>query len=214
MTAKGSNRTLDPKTQPNIVNPGHATQHRTEAIWKGNRRVTHLGCLTQRHTSVVSEILRVLYKELIRHDFRSGSAWCIAILPLTSRPQEKMLHCKVGRADDGPCLDQRTMESSPKSSKQKRCYCKKGRVVLRPSLVSSPLDLSPRSSEQEENVLQSRTRRSWTPSGQEPAGLESEVVRTGAVSENVFSCFQSRCAANIGPKVEQPRELMTDRGHD
>jgi hypothetical protein len=56
----------------------------------------------------------------------------------------------------------------------------------------------------EEKVLQSRTRRSKTLSRQESAGLESEVVRTGAFSGNVSFCFQARCAATYGPKVEQP----------
>jgi len=70
MTAKGSNRTLDSKTPPKIVNHGYATQHVTEAFW-ANRRVRHVGYLSARHTSVVFEVMRAKTNPA---RFQAGSA--------------------------------------------------------------------------------------------------------------------------------------------
>jgi len=70
MTTKGSNRALDSKTPPNII----SNCIRCRKI-RGNRRVTHLGHLTQQNTPAIFEVLST---KLSRHEFRTGSAWCVA----------------------------------------------------------------------------------------------------------------------------------------
>jgi len=97
-------------------------------------------------------IRSALHKKLSLHDFQAGSACRVASRVLKKcrlvYTFSKKSSCEGGRDIQASGLDQRTMESRPRSSDhQKRC-CLKGRVVQRPSLDQSPLDSSPRSSEQ------------------------------------------------------------------
>jgi hypothetical protein len=78
-------------------------------------------------------------------------------------------------------LNKSPLDSSPRSSAQKKSCCQGKKVVHRPRLDKSPLDSSPRSSEQRQS------------------------------QKMLFFCFQSRCTATYGPKVEQPEFLLAQK---
>jgi len=119
--------------------------------------------------------------------------------------------CKRGRAFHGPCPDRRTLEFSTRSSKQKRPCCKKGRALHRPYLNKSPLDSSPRSSAQKKSCCQGkkvvhRPRLDKSPLDSSPRSSEQRQSQ-----KMLFFCFQSRCTATYGPKVEQPEFLLAQK---
>jgi len=95
--------------------------------------------------------------------------------------------CKGKRASHSPCLDQRTLELSPRSSEHKRRCCLTGRVVLRPPGLESA-GVESEVVRTEGKGAANRTRRSENLSRQESAGLEPGGRPNRSILRKCLSC--------------------------